>query len=71
MRAIVKKRLPTFTPEQAKMVKGSFDFIGLNYYTAKYAANVAFQNSINVSSATDSLANLTCKFYTTNYVLLR
>ncbi|KAA8515714.1 hypothetical protein F0562_018675 [Nyssa sinensis] len=59
MRAIVGKRLPRFTAEQAKLLKGSFDFIGLNYYTANYAANVPFANSINVSATTDSQANLT------------
>ncbi|KAK2971320.1 hypothetical protein RJ640_001346 [Escallonia rubra] len=29
-------RLPKFKDMQAKLLKGSFDFIGLNYYTAKY-----------------------------------
>ncbi|XP_057452176.1 beta-glucosidase 13-like [Lotus japonicus] len=36
----VGKRLPEFTRSQSLMVKGSFDFIGLNYYTSTYAANV-------------------------------
>ncbi|KAI4373689.1 hypothetical protein MLD38_011787 [Melastoma candidum] len=39
MRTLVGKRLPKFTNDQVKMVKGSFDFIGLNYYTAKYVMN--------------------------------
>ncbi|EHA8589988.1 Furostanol glycoside 26-O-beta-glucosidase [Cocos nucifera] len=37
MRAIVRDRLPYFTEEESKMIKGSFDFIGLNYYTARFA----------------------------------
>lgn len=36
MRAILRDRLPIFTEEQEEMVKGSFDFIGLNYYTSRY-----------------------------------
>lgn len=33
------ERLPKFSSEQSVLVKGSFDFIGLNYYTANYAAS--------------------------------
>ncbi|KAK2969694.1 hypothetical protein RJ640_000578 [Escallonia rubra] len=29
-------RLPTFTSEESQTVKGSYDFIALNYYTASY-----------------------------------
>ena len=36
MQDIVKERLPKFTPEQAKLVKGSADYIGINEYTASY-----------------------------------
>ncbi|XP_016171615.1 beta-glucosidase 12-like isoform X1 [Arachis ipaensis] len=36
----VGDRLPEFSREQSLMVKGSFDFIGVNYYTATYAAHV-------------------------------
>jgi len=39
MRNLVGKRLPEFSAEEAKLVAGSYDFIGLNYYTTKYAAN--------------------------------
>ncbi|KAM7476676.1 hypothetical protein LguiB_023919 [Lonicera macranthoides] len=37
----VGDRLPKFTKEQKAMVKGSADFIGLNYYTASYVAHTA------------------------------
>ncbi|KAL5758564.1 hypothetical protein ACOSP7_021175 [Xanthoceras sorbifolium] len=59
MRVLVGERLPKFTKKQSMMVKGSFDFIGLNYYTAYYAANCPVANSINITYSTDSLANLT------------
>ncbi|KAB1199984.1 Beta-glucosidase 12 [Morella rubra] len=59
MRSLVGKRLPKFTKEQSKTVKGSFDFIGLNYYTAFYAADAPQLNAGNKSYLTDSLANLT------------
>nr|XP_011461907.1 PREDICTED: beta-glucosidase 12-like isoform X1 [Fragaria vesca subsp. vesca] len=59
MRALVGNRLPKFTKEQSKMLKGSFDFLGLNYYTGNYAANIPFRNVKEASYTTDSLANLT------------
>ena len=34
---VVDGRLPTFTSEEVAMLKGSYDFIGLNHYTSKYA----------------------------------
>lgn len=40
MRSIVKERLPTFTDVEKELVKGSFDFIGFNYYTTRYAKAV-------------------------------
>lgn len=35
----VGNRLPSFTEDESKDLKGSSDFIGLNYYTAYYAQN--------------------------------
>nr|3WQ4_A Chain A, Beta-primeverosidase [Camellia sinensis]3WQ4_B Chain B, Beta-primeverosidase [Camellia sinensis]3WQ5_A Chain A, Beta-primeverosidase [Camellia sinensis]3WQ5_B Chain B, Beta-primeverosidase [Camellia sinensis]3WQ6_A Chain A, beta-primeverosidase [Camellia sinensis]3WQ6_B Chain B, beta-primeverosidase [Camellia sinensis]BAC78656.1 beta-primeverosidase [Camellia sinensis] len=59
MRRLVGKRLPRFTKEQAMLVKGSFDFLGLNYYIANYVLNVPTSNSVNLSYTTDSLSNQT------------
>lgn len=56
MRTLVGKRLPKFNAEQAELLKGSYDFIGLNYYIANYASNVLFANPVNLSYSTDSLA---------------
>lgn len=63
MRTNVGSRLPEFTSEEAKMVKGSFDFLGLNYYTSNYAANIPSPNTVNLSYSSDSRANLTSKHY--------
>ncbi|CAI8585867.1 unnamed protein product [Vicia faba] len=59
MRSLVGQRLPKFSEEQAKLVRGSFDFIGLNYYTSRYAANVPHLNKTIPCYLTDSLANVT------------
>jgi len=59
MRSLVNNRLPKFTTEQIKLVNGSFDFIGLNYYTAYYASNTPKPNPATPSYSTDSRANLT------------
>ncbi|OEL36871.1 Beta-glucosidase 12 [Dichanthelium oligosanthes] len=59
MRTLVGNRLPKFTKEQSKLVKGSLDFIGLNYYTANYAHHLPPSNGLNTSYSTDSQANLT------------
>jgi beta-glucosidase len=61
MRSLAGNRLPKFSKEQSKLLKGSFDFIGVNYYTANYAAYAPNLNSGNASYLTDSLANLTSK----------
>lgn len=37
MKDIVKDRLPTFIEAEKALVKGSFDYIGLNFYTGRYA----------------------------------
>ncbi|KAM7502636.1 hypothetical protein LguiB_001540 [Lonicera macranthoides] len=59
MQSLVKNRLPKFSLEQSNMVKGSFDFLGLNYYTAFYVAHMPTPNFVNLSYITDSRANLT------------
>ncbi|KAL1539995.1 beta-glucosidase [Salvia divinorum] len=57
MHSIVKNRLPKFTEEERSMLKGSFDFIGLNYYTANYAKHISTPNPI-ISCSTDNMVHL-------------
>ncbi|KAI3501492.1 hypothetical protein L1887_29362 [Cichorium endivia] len=45
-------RLPEFTVEQARLIKGSYDFLGFNYYTSYYATTA--KASQVPSYATDS-----------------
>ncbi|KAI6685536.1 hypothetical protein NL676_031449 [Syzygium grande] len=58
MRSLVGKRLPKFTKKQSLLVKGSFDFLGLNYYTAYYAKYMPYSNALNSSYLTDDRVNL-------------
>ncbi|CAM8979078.1 unnamed protein product [Rhodiola kirilowii] len=58
MKLLVGARLPNFTEEQSKLVKQSYDFLGLNYYTAVYASNAPRHKHMNASYLTDSQANL-------------
>ncbi|KAG8363565.1 hypothetical protein BUALT_Bualt19G0035700 [Buddleja alternifolia] len=58
MQAAVGNRLPKFTVEQTAILKGSFDFLGVNYYTGNYASHL-FSRSGNISSTTDQGVRLT------------
>ncbi|XP_042480093.1 beta-glucosidase 24-like isoform X2 [Macadamia integrifolia] len=59
MRALVGDRLPKFSKKQSRMVKGSLDFLGFNYYTANYASDAHLRSTGYLSSTTDSRVNLT------------
>ncbi|KAI5356404.1 hypothetical protein L3X38_009299 [Prunus dulcis] len=61
MRDFVKDRLPTFTQEEKKLLEGSFDFIGINYYTTRYVKNQPASTAKAVAYRFDSLtlSNLT------------
>ncbi|KAF7835977.1 beta-glucosidase 12-like isoform X2 [Senna tora] len=58
MEKYVGDRLPKFSQEQSNLVKGSFDFIGINYYTTFYAENIECPTH-NKTYSTDFCANLT------------
>nr|AAF34650.1 prunasin hydrolase isoform PHA precursor [Prunus serotina] len=59
MRHLVGERLPVFTEEQSKLLNGSFDFIGLNYYSARYASDFSNDYIAPPSYLTDHRANVT------------
>jgi len=61
MRSLVKSRLPKFTKEQSRLLINSFDFLGINYYTARYVSDAPELRNVRSSYLTDVLANLTCK----------
>uniref|UniRef100_A0A1J3FMS6 Beta-glucosidase 16 n=1 Tax=Noccaea caerulescens TaxID=107243 RepID=A0A1J3FMS6_NOCCA len=50
-------RLPTFTPEESSMLKGSYDFIGINYYSSGYAKDVPCATE-NITMSTDSCISI-------------
>lgn len=41
MKSRVESRLPKFSKSQASLLKGSFDFVGINHYTTFYAMHNA------------------------------
>ncbi|CAI9104564.1 OLC1v1003266C1 [Oldenlandia corymbosa var. corymbosa] len=60
MKAVVGNRLPKFTPEESKLLKGSYDFHGVNYYTAMYTSHPSNPpNKTHARYITDYLADLT------------
>ncbi|KAK4349313.1 hypothetical protein RND71_032068 [Anisodus tanguticus] len=59
MRANVGRRLPKFTAEQKKLVKGSIDFLGMNYYTTQYASPMLSVPRVNLSYTTDNHVDMT------------
>ena len=61
MQSLVGKRLPKFSANEIKLLRGSFDFIGLNYYTSYYATNAPELSEARPSYLTDSLVVLTSK----------
>ncbi|CAN1263546.1 Beta-glucosidase 24 [Linum perenne] len=58
MKALVGNRLPKFSKKESKMLKGSFDFVGLNYYTSMYVTSGSPpSNPMFASFFTDSRTN--------------
>lgn len=59
--------LPKFTAEQSKSLIGSYDFIGINYYTSMYAANAT--KPIPLQSASGGSDGVNSVFKTVNVTL--
>lgn len=62
MRSLVRERLPKFSSDQSIMLNGSFDFIGVNYYTSRYAAYAPHSNAEKPSYNTDARAKQLGKY---------
>lgn len=62
MRELVGNRLPTFTEEQKTLIKGSTDFIGVNYYRSFFAKDEPNKFVIDNLDNYDALATKQCKF---------
>ncbi|CAA3030019.1 beta-glucosidase-like [Olea europaea subsp. europaea] len=61
MRERVGERLPKFSPIQKNVVKGSYDFLGINYYTSIYASNSPRKPCTKPSYETDQEISLSDK----------
>uniref|UniRef100_UPI0005C800A9 beta-glucosidase 24-like n=1 Tax=Fragaria vesca subsp. vesca TaxID=101020 RepID=UPI0005C800A9 len=59
MRDLVNERRTSFTEEEKNLIKGSFDFIGVNYYTTRYGKNAPASQAEPLSYHSDSLATST------------
>ncbi|CAN0900466.1 Vicianin hydrolase (Fragment) [Linum grandiflorum] len=59
MRKLVGNRLPKFSVEQSKMLAGSLDFMGVNYYTTNFAADNPVPHGLNTSYSIDSQVHFT------------
>ncbi|XP_059649139.1 beta-glucosidase 24-like [Cornus florida] len=57
MRSLVRERLPNFSANESEMLKGSYDFIGINYYVSLYVKHDANYSAVNLSSTTDVRVN--------------
>lgn len=63
MQNIVGNRLPKFTKEEVKMVKGSIDFVGINQYTAYYMYDPHLKKPKQVGYQQDWNAGFACKSF--------
>ncbi|XP_030547473.1 beta-glucosidase 17-like [Rhodamnia argentea] len=62
MRRYVGEQLPKFTKAQSEALKGSHDYIGVNYYTARYVdESTSPFTTLNLSYTTDCHCNLTAE----------
>nr|UTN00717.1 BGlu2 [Centaurium erythraea subsp. erythraea] len=54
MKELVGSRLPKFSPEESKKLRGSYDFLGLNYYTGTYVTDAPKSTGEMLSYDTDA-----------------
>lgn len=70
MQEIVKDRLPKFTAKEVKIVKGSFDYVGINQYTAYYMGDQKPTSGMEVSYSNDWHVNYICEFSLASRVII-
>ncbi|GLT37435.1 hypothetical protein SLA2020_117530 [Shorea laevis] len=63
MQVIVGDRLPKFTEEEVKMVKGSIDFVGINQYTTYYTYDPHLSKPKQLGYQQDWNAGFACKIF--------
>lgn len=63
MKDTLGERLPRFTLLESLLVKGSIDFLGLNYYFTQYATDSLRPVSTPPSILTDARANFSSMSY--------
>ena len=56
MRSLVGAWLPWFNRQESENLKGSFDFLGFNYYSTRFAVN-----NPNPDFLLDARVNMSCK----------
>jgi beta-glucosidase len=71
MQDLVKERLPRFTPEQAKLVKGSADYIGINEYTSSYMKGQKLLQQTPSSYSADWQVQYVCEFLALNSIFYK
>lgn len=70
MKSTGGKRLPKFTQAESKLLKGSYDFMGMNYYTTNYAENAPLLSS-NRSYSADRHVTFTSMLQSQTIILLK
>lgn len=59
VKTLVGSRLPEFTAKESKLIKGSYDFIGVNYYTGFYVIDTTqTYDGLNFSFSKDPKGRL-------------
>ena len=58
MRSLVRDRLPFFTDEEREKLVGSYDMLGLNYYTSRFSKHKEMSpNNLPVVNTDDAYAS--------------
>ena len=64
---LLGSRLPKFTGEESQLLKKSYDFLGLNYYTSYFVKNNDKFDDVHLRYATDH-HGITTRMYNIRYL---